>query len=323
MNRHEVDDFKRQLPLLDYLKAQDWQPARALRGGRWMGLCPLHTEHNPSFLIDPERNLFYCFGCGRGGDIIRFVELYHQVNFQQALLRLRQWRGLMPLLDEVAGFYHMQLHRHAEAVAYLQQRGLSSSAVIEHMRIGYAPGGCLRGWLVQLGYTLPALCQAGLVTTRGYDTYWHRVVFPLAGNLYGRSLSPAAPSHRFLPGSKGGLYGWEQVRGCPELILVEGLFDYAVLWQAGFHHVTCSLGSHLNASQLRQLSEGVRCVYIAFDTDAHGGGQEAALRLADRLRALGIGARRITLPEGHDPNSFFAQGGDARQFQRLLEAAQP
>lgn len=323
MNRQAVDDFKRQIPLLDYLRAQDWQPVRSLRDGRWMGLCPLHTEHNPSFLVDAKRNLFYCFGCGRGGDVIRFVELYYQVNFQKAVMLLRQWRGLMPLLDQVAAFYQMQLHRHAEAVAYLQQRGLSSPAVIEHMRIGYAPGGCLRGWLVQLGYTLPALCHAGLVTARGYDTYSHRLVFPLEGNLYGRSLSSAVPSHRFLPGSKGGLYAWELVQRCREVILVEGLFDYAALWQAGFHHVTCSLGSQLNACQFRQLSQGVRSVYIAFDTDANGSGQEAALRLADRLRACGITTRRVALPEGHDPNSFFVQGGDARQFQRLIEAAQP
>jgi DNA primase len=121
---------------------------------------------------------------------------------------------------------------------YLQQRGLYLPELIEHMRIGYAPGGCLRGWLTRLGYSLPVLCQAGLVTTRGYDTYIHRVVFPLDGNLYGRSLSTTAPPHRFLRGSKGGLYVWEQVRQCPEVILVEGLFDYAVLWQAGFHNVT-------------------------------------------------------------------------------------
>ena len=97
------------------------------------------------------------------------------------------------------------------------------------MRIGYAPGGCLRGWLTQLGHSLPALRQAGLVTGVGYDAYVHRIVFPLEGNLYGRSLSAAAPPHRFLPGAKGGLYAWEQVRSYPEVILVEGLFDYAVL----------------------------------------------------------------------------------------------
>ena len=124
-----------------------------------MGLCPLHADHKPSFLVDPSKNLFYCYGCGRGGDVIRFAELYHQVKFPQAVALLRQWRGLTPLLHEVADFYRMQLHRHREAVAYLYQRGVRSPEVIEHMRIGYAPGGCLRGWLTQLGYPLPALAS--------------------------------------------------------------------------------------------------------------------------------------------------------------------
>ena len=132
-----------------------------------MGLCPLHADHKPSFLVDPHKNLFYCYGCGRGGDVIRFAELYHQVKFPQALALLHQWRGLPPLLHEVARFYRMQLHRHSEAVAYLYQRGVRSPELIEHMRIGYAPGGCLRGWLTQLGYPLQALRQAGLVTAAG------------------------------------------------------------------------------------------------------------------------------------------------------------
>ena len=140
----------------------------ALSRGRWMGLCPLHDDHQPSFLMDPHKNLFYCYGCGRGGDVIRFAEIYHQVRFPQALTLLRQWRGLQPLLQEVAGFYRMQLHRHGEAVAYLRHRGLCAPELIEHMRIGYAPGGCLRGWLTRLGYSLPALRQAGLVPS--WDT---------------------------------------------------------------------------------------------------------------------------------------------------------
>ena len=323
VSRQALDELKQQIPLLDYLQAHDWQPARQLSRGRLMGLCPLHSDHKPSFLVDPIKNLFYCYGCGRGGDVIRFAELYHQVKFAHALALLRQWRGFAPLLHEAAGFYRMQLHRHGEAVVYLHQRGVRSPELIEHMRIGYAPGGCLRAWLMQLGYPLSALRQAGLITTVGYDAYVRRIVFPLEGNLYGRSLSGSAPPHRFLPGAKGGLYSWEQVRRYPEVILVEGLFDYAALWQAGFHNVTCSMGNHLNAHQFRQLCDAKRTVYLTFDADTNGSGQLAAQALSDRLREQGVAALRVSLPDGQDPNSFFAQRGDARQFQALLEAAQP
>jgi DNA primase len=321
MSRQALDALKQQIPLFDYLQAQDWKPARRISRGRWMGLCPLHSDRKPSFLVDPGKSLFYCYGCGRGGDVIRFVELQRQVKFSQALALLQQWRGTAGLLSEAEDFYCVQLHRHTEAVAYLQQRGVRSPELIEQMRIGYAPGGCLRGWLTQLGRPLHILHLAGLITAAGYDTFTHRIVFPLAGNLYGRSISATAVPHRFLPGTKGGLYAWEVARRYKEVILVEGLFDYAVLWQAGFHNVTCSLGAQLNACQFRQLCDGKRTIYIAFDADASG--RQAALALAHRLRERDLTVCIVELPDGHDPNSFFVKGADARQFQALLEAARP
>jgi DNA primase len=322
MSRQALNELKQQISLLDYLQAHEWRPARWLNRGRLMGLCPLHADHKASFLVDLDKGLFYCYGCGRGGDVIRFAELYHQVRFRQALELLRQWRGLPPLLHEAAGFYRMQLHRHSEAVAYLYQRGIRSPEVIEHMRIGYAPGGCLPGWLTQLGYSLQALRESGLVTAMGYDAYMRRIIFPLEENLYGRSLSPSAPPHRFLPGAKGGLYAWDQAGQYPEVILVEGLFDYAALWQAGFHNVTCSMGTNLNARQFRQLCDGPRTVYMAFDADSNGSGQQAARSLRCRLTQEGVKVRTVILPEGHDPNSLFVRAGDGDQFRSLLEAAQ-
>lgn len=122
MNRKALDELKQQIPLLDYLQAHDWRPARRIRDERQMGLCPLHTDHKPSFLVDPHKNLFYCYGCGRGGDVIRFAELYHQVKFSEAVALLREWCGPAPLLDQVIDFYRVQLFRHHDAVSYLKSR---------------------------------------------------------------------------------------------------------------------------------------------------------------------------------------------------------
>jgi DNA primase len=321
MNWQAVEELKQQVPLLDYLQAQEWKPVRRITRGRFMGLCPLHTDHHPSFLVDPHKNLFYCYGCGRGGDVIRFAELYHGVRFREAVTLLRRRIGIGSLLEDVAKFYQMQLHRHAEAVAYLQQRGIFQPDVIDYLRIGYAPGRCLRACLSSLGYPLECLQQAGLVNADGHDTFSHRIVFPLETNLYGRSIGAAAP-HRFLPGGKGGLYRWDRVKHCPEIILVEGMFDLAVLWQAGFRNVTCSLGNHLNALQIGQLCDGLaRTVYLAFDADDNGSGQQAAQDLSRHLSAKGATAALVELPEGRDPNSFFVTGGDSNQFQRLLDWA--
>ena len=321
MTRHAIDNLKRQIPLMAYLEAQDWRPQRPLSRGRWMGLCPLHPDSKPSFLVDPRHELFYCYGCGRGGDILRFVELYHHLNFVEALASLLRWSGQLPLLRAAADFYHIQLHRHHGALDYLYQRGIRAPEVIEHMRLGYAPGTCLRRALLEAGYPLSNLQETGLVNSAGYDSFGRRIVVPLESNLYGRSISPAAPPHRFLSGSKGGLYLWEHVRHAAEAILVEGLLDYAVVWQAGFRNVTCAMGTHLNAHQLRQLCSGQRDIRIIFDADANGSGGRAAQRLAQQLADYGVNAGIVTLPDHHDPNSFFVHGGDARQFRALLESA--
>src|ERR1700688_3509314 len=94
MNRMALNELKQQIPLLEYLQAHDWQQARPIGFGRLLGLCPLHADRKPSFLVDPNKNLFYCYGCRRGGDVIRFAELYYQVQFPQAVALLHQWRGL-------------------------------------------------------------------------------------------------------------------------------------------------------------------------------------------------------------------------------------
>jgi DNA primase catalytic core len=327
----DLEKLKQRFSLLDYLRQQNWVAKPAGHGPEFVGLCPLHPETRPSFYVNARKNLFYCHGCGQGGDLLRFVQLSRHLSFRQSLAYLEQQS--VPLTDpadvfeQTATFYQQQLDGYPEALHYLKQRGLHDLALIKELRIGYAPGGSLRRHLTAQGYSCDLLQRLGLLDSQGHDAFYRRVVFPCCQggrviNLYGRSIA-AAFAHRFLPGSKGGLYGWEQVQQCPEVILVEGLFDYAVLWQAGFRHVTCSLGTHLNTHQFQQLCDRPSTIYLTFDVDANGSGQQASQQLAHRLRAQGICTRRVLLPDGHDPNSFFVQGGDARQFQALLEAAQP
>ncbi len=327
----DLEQLKQRIPLLDYLQRHNWTGRRADSQAEFVGLCPLHRETRPSFYVNVSKNLFYCHGCGRGGDVIRFVELYLNLPFRQSVAHLQQ--QLAPavpasqLLEQTAAFYQQQLPCHPEALRYLERRGLHNPALIQELRIGYAPGGNLRGHLLSQGYSFDLLLRVGLLNGQGRDAFCRRITFPCPQhaqtvNLYGRSIGAAFP-HRLLPGSKGGLFAWESVRHFSTVILVEGLFDLAVLWQAGFRNTTSPLGTHLTSAQLDQLCDRPsRSVYIVFDQDENHAGQQAAQQLARCLGSVGVAARIVHLPPSYDPNSYFLAGATTADFASCLQGAQ-
>jgi DNA primase len=234
--------LKQPLPLLEYVQRHDWKPGRAGTRQEFVGLCPLHQETRPSFYGNAAKNLFYCHGCGRGGDLIRLAPLFLDLPFRQTLAHLEHAltsATASQLLEPTAAFYQVQLHRHPEATRYLQHRGLHNPALIEELGIGYAPGGNLRRHLTTLGYMFvlglkprDLLLDTGLLDSQGRDAFCRRVIFSCRHHgqivhLYGRSIGAAFP-HRLLPRSKGGLFAWESVSSFSTVILVEGLFDLAV-----------------------------------------------------------------------------------------------
>ena len=327
----DFEKLKQRLPLLDYLRQLNWSGRPSGSGSEFVGLCPLHPETRPSFYVNARKNRFYCHGCGQGGDLIRFVQLSLHLSFPQSLAYLQQQSvpaDAANAREQAAAFYQRQLPRHPEALRYLEQRGVHDPALIEELRFGYAPGGNLRRHLTDQGYSLQSLQRAGLVNPQGCDAFYRRVVLPCCQdrrvvNLYGRSIGAAFP-HRFLPGPKGSLFAWESVRQFSTVILVEGLLDLAVLWQAGFRNATCAFGTHLTPFQFHQLSEQPdRLVYIVFDQDENQAGQRTAHQLARRLAEVSVPARVVPLPAGQDPNSYFVAGASADDFARCVERGYP
>jgi DNA primase len=325
----DLERLKQRISLLEYLQHHNWTARPAGASQEFVGLCPLHRETHPSFYVNARKNLFYCHGCGRGGDLIRFVQLFLDLPFRQSVAHLEQRlasASISHLLDQTTAFYQLQLQRHPEAAQYLEHRGLREPALIEELGIGYAPGGNLRHHLTALGYPFDLLFCTGLIDSHGRDAFCRRVIFPFRErgrivNLYGRSIGAAFP-HRLLPHSKGGLFAWESVRSYSTVILVEGLFDLAVLWQAGLRNTTCAIGTQITPAQLAQFSDRPgRSVYIAFDQDDNQAGQKASHQLAQRLQAAGVGVHIVQLPHGHDPNSYFVAGATAADFAARLQEA--
>ncbi len=326
----DLEQLKQRIPLLQYLQQRNWIGCRTGEREEFVGLCPLHPDTRPSFYVNARKNLFYCHGCERGGDLIRFVELSQRLSFRDSLAHLKQEitaTAEAELLQRTASFYQVQLHRHSEAVEYLQNRGLQDPALIDELGLGFAGGGNLVRYLAHSGYSLDLLLRTGLVNRNSQDAFCRRIIFPCRQqdrviNLYGRSVGAAFP-HRLLPRSKGGLFAWESVSTFSSVILVEGLFDLAVLWQAGFRNTTCGIGTHLTPAQLSQLCDQPgRCIYIAFDQDSNQAGQQASRLLARRLQSTGLHARIVSLPPGQDPNSYFAAGATASEFLTCLKQAQ-
>lgn len=309
------------ISLMDYLLSHGWKPIRDYGRDEVAGLCPLHRETRPSFYVNRRKHLFFCHGCGRGGAL---AQLRHFLEGRPlpALLSIDK----AELLEQAYGFFEQQLDRCSEAQAYLRQRGIYDQDLIARMRIGYAPGACLRAHLHECGYRSSAMRGVGLIDSLGRDRLYRCITFPLeeAGSLYGRSIDGGLWRHRFLPGSKGGLYGWKWAQSFRSLILVEGLFDLAALWQAGFPQTVAMLGSHASPAQIAQLEQrrGSR-VYVCLDADSNGSGYAAALILSARLRRIGVEALRVPLPAGHDPASWFAAGASAQDFRCYLKDARP
>lgn len=326
------------------------------RAGRnYKALCPFHQEKTPSFNISPERQIYHCFGCGAGGNVISFLMEYEKIGFLDALRELADRAGISlprsrwqdgsqaddPVyasIDAAVRFYRKCFEGDVGEAAreYWRKRGLSDESA-ETFRIGYAPP----GWdslIKAAGIDAAALEEAGLVIRRDdggyYDRFRDRLVFPLlvgserAVGFGGRALGDQEPKYLNSPETsvyhKGRyLYGLAQsrpaLRGSREAILVEGYMDLLSLYQAGFKNVVASAGTALTPEQARVIARYADKVFVAYDGDAAG--MAAATRAAEILMALGLKVRVAQFPEDSDPDAYLQENG-ADALKERLEAAQ-
>ncbi|MFN7942106.1 MAG: DNA primase [Thermoanaerobaculia bacterium] len=326
------------------------QATRLKKSGRnWSGLCPLHKEKSPSFSVDPGRGLFYCFGCGQGGDAIKLHMALTGDDFPAAMEALakrfgvplptpaaRSGRGreeerdLETVLEAAAEFFRDRLARDAAASSYLRERRIPP-ALAERFSLGYAPA----GWrdLVQALHPRIAmgdLLAAGLAARpegggEPYDRFRHRLMFPIrnaSGRLVGfggRTLGDdrakyinTAETERFHKGTM--LYGLDEarrtIREGGRAVLVEGYFDLLAVVEAGVEGVVASMGTALTPDQAKLLARYGEEVVVAYDGDPAG--EAAARRALPLLLAERLAVRRARFAAGHDPDSLrLAEGAPA------------
>ncbi|MCB1053986.1 MAG: DNA primase [Acidobacteria bacterium] len=326
-------------------------------GHRYKGLCPLHKEKTPSFSVDSSKGLFYCFGCGAGGDAIRLHMLTTGDDFPAAIENLAQRYGvplptkrsrsaergqeldLRRALEAADEFFRDQLRRSDFARGYLDDRRIPAE-LVETYGLGYAPDGW-RNLLETLSRRVPVaeLEAAGLVgrsdrnDREPYDRFRHRLMFPIrnaTGRLVGfggRTLGDdrakyvnTAETAQFHKSYL--LYGLaeakKELRERGVAVLTEGYFDVLGCVASGVPGAVASMGTSLTQEQARLLARFSEEVIIAYDGD--DAGEAAARRALPILLAEGLTVRRARLGAGEDPDSLrLAAGPEA--VHRAIEAA--
>lgn len=327
-------------------------------GRRFKGLCPFHAEKTPSFNVDPERQMWRCFGCGVGGDVFDFVEKIENLTFPEAVERLARQLGIpyqrrgeakervseREQLFEVnalaARFYQEQLAAASEASAYLRQRGLEPETIAA-FGLGYAPATweALLGWLTRQKADLAVARKAGLIRDgeRGPRDYFvDRVIFPIRdinGRLVGfgaRALrAEAAPKYLNSPETpifnKGRIwYGLDVARTAiaaeGQAVAVEGYLDVIALHQADITTAVAALGTAITPQHAEVIRRYASRLVIAYDGDSAG--IAAALRNAAMFEEADCAVRVAELPPGEDPDTL-VRGRGAVAVRALLDAAEP
>ena len=326
------------------------------RAGRhFKANCPFHQEKTPSFMVNADKQIFHCFGCGVGGNIFSFLMQHDRLTFPEAVRQLADHAGvrvpereaasdrgeqeaLAALMDKVCRHFERRLRESKEgaaARAYLTRRGVSERTR-ESFRLGLAPAGWshLFDAAKATGVSAEQLEAAGLIIkgkTSYYDRFRNRLMFAITDvrgrvrGFGGRSLDAQEPKYLNSPEtvlySKGRhLFGLAQAKDAmlhtKTAVVVEGYFDCVVLADGGITNVVAPLGTSLTEEQARLLKRYAETVVLAFDADAAG--EQATLRSIDLLVASGLHVRVARLPEGADPDECLRDLGRER-FQRLLD----
>lgn len=351
-----TDTIKQRLNIAELVR--QYVPHLKKAGKTWKACCPFHKEKTPSFTVNAEKGLYYCFGCQEGGDIFDFLMKIENLSFNEAVRKLAEAAGVeykpqggfspdeqrrinaRKTLDFAKAFYHRQLMgAGAEAVReYVKSRNLTKETV-QHFELGFAKNGgtFLVGAARSGGYTPQQLKEVGLCAMTSYgarDYFRGRLMFPIINQrgetvgFGGRILGDGEPKYLNSPetllfNKSHVLYGLNfagpAIRKAGRAVLLEGYMDVIACHQAGVTNTVAPLGTSLTPDHARLLKRYADNVVVLFDPDAAG--IKAALRGALILIEQGLFVKVASLSDGLDPDEYIAKYG-REKFEEVLDNAQ-
>lgn len=308
-------------------------------GSYYKGLCPFHQERNPSFFVSPQKQIFKCFGCNVGGDVITFYMKIENLSFKEAVKNLCEKLGIdyeyskskeikptaeiKKILDinRIAlNFFKKHLKNNKPVLDYLFNRGLKEKT-IDIFDLGYAPRGShLRDYLFTLGFSLEDLKKAGLINEKEEDKFQGRIIIPLidhnkkligfTGRIFPESdYGPKylnSPETILFKKSKfiyGLVYALEELSKEKELIITEGQFDVMLAYQYSVKNIAAISGTSITLDHINIIKKYTQNIALAFDNDEAG--FKAELKAALLAFSKNINVYKIVFQEGKDLADFF------------------
>jgi len=308
-------------------------------GANFKANCPFHGEKTPSFVVSPQKQIFHCFGCGIGGDAIKFVMEYEKLSYPEAIEKLASSYNIAleytkssnsalnekRVLELLEHWYKKNLSNNKEVLDYLKNRGLSQNS-IELFKLGYVDSSnSVIEYLKANQIPLPTALSAGVLAQNENGNFYarltQRVVFPIYsanGSIIGfggRTLTnhPAkyinSPQTKLFDKSRV-LYGFniakKEIYAKKEIIITEGYLDVIMLHQAGFKSAVATLGTALTSQHLPLIRKSEAKVILAYDGDSAG--VNAAFKAAKMLSSSGFEGSVVLFPQGKDPADMVKEG---------------
>lgn len=350
----DLELIKQKINIVDLI--QEYIPLKKT-GVNFKASCPFHQEKTPSFVVSPERGIWHCFGCLKGGDAFKFLMEKEGLSFGDAVESLAKKAGVTlkraksqthnlrdKLLDshlKSTQFFHHILTKHPlgkAALQYLKSRGLTDET-IEVFELGYSPNSwdSLAKFLQKRGYPIQDLIDAGLVVpskNKGYDRFRGRVMFPLKDvkkqviGFAGRILSTGEPKYINSPQTlifdkSNFLFGLDlsknDIRQSNFAILVEGEMDMIMSYQSGVKNVVASKGTALTSGQIELIKKYADTIVLCFDKDLAG--DTASRRGIEMADQAGLNIKVIQIEDSKDPAELAVK--DLNLWKQAVAKAEP